>query len=170
MVSIVLLAADPARPSPSPEAVVRTLTALIPGAIEGVVKDVVLAGPPENSDLRRIADHAGCELVEGEPTHLLQSALAATRDAIVLVLLAGDIPGEGFVDELSDLLLEGPPSALMRRRAEGLWQTILPRTAPISGILAPKAQLSAGQPMHFLQLVGRASGSRLLETRTRSVR
>jgi hypothetical protein len=65
MLSAVVLATDLSRPrGASSEAVVRTLSALVPAAIEGIVRDVTLACAGDSAELRKIADHAGCEIVE----------------------------------------------------------------------------------------------------------
>jgi hypothetical protein len=170
MLSVVLLTCDPARPFPSPEAVVRTLTALIPGAIEGLVRDVVLAARPADPDLRRIADHAGCDIIEGGPQDLLAKAFAAAREPLVLVLLAGEIPGEGFIDEMADLLAEGGTSAVVRRRPEGVLGNLLARFAPVSGILGSKNELAQGTPTLFAQLVRRNRSAPTLNVRTRHLR
>lgn len=158
MVSVVLLATDPARPAPSPEAIVRTLSALVPAVVEGVVADLVLAGPPGDGDLQRIADHAGCALMEAPGVDLLARALAAVRGPQVLVLIGGDVPGEGFVEELGEMVADGIGAARLRRRPSGLLERIMPRLAPVTGVYLEKARLTGRRAPETLADLSRALG------------
>jgi len=99
MLSAVVLATDLSRPlGASSEAVVRTLSALVPAAIEGIVRDVTLASAGDIAELRKIADHAGCEIAEAaDPAGAIAAGLASARGDLLLILRAGYAPQSGFI-------------------------------------------------------------------------
>ena len=145
MLSAIIIAADVRVPVlVGPDAVVRTLSALVPAAIEGLIRDVVLAAPSGNADLRKIADHAGCELAEADhPRDAIAAGLKRARGESLLVLRAGHAPDRAFLEELSDLSGE-----LGRRRAifirampETFLTRLLPTLARPVRLLAQRAAL-----------------------------
>lgn len=152
MFSVIVTTCDPAvHGSASPEAVARTLAALVPGAISGVLRDVVMtgterpAGPNAQNlkDMARIADHAGCEfIVTGKWLDGVKDALKIAREPRVLALQAGYAPESGFYDELSDMAWETAlrPTRLLERPASLLHRT-LPFLAPLAGIVAERDRL-----------------------------
>src|SRR5271154_3319461 len=110
MLSVIILceaAQASAGASVAPEAVVRTLSALVGASVRGLVRDVVLAGP-QDASLALLADHAGCGSVEAaSEADYLRRALALVRSEHLLVLRPGHLPETGFIDEIEDLLAEG---------------------------------------------------------------
>jgi hypothetical protein len=156
---------------PSPEAVVRTLGALVPAAVAGLIGDVALIGPDGFVDLGAIADHAGCELLVGErESAVLRQALAARRREAVLVMLPGYAPGPGFLEELADMF--GPSerefrAAILRERPDGLLGFIGRRR--IAGILARKDALLRLPLSSFDRLVKKARSSRNLRCGARRI-
>lgn len=142
MFSALVLVQHGAKGAPSSEAIVRTLSALVPAAIEGVVRDVALAASEPHADLARIADHAGCDFVQCAPGELIEAGLARLKEPRVLVLRAGRVPEHGFTGELADfaayraqacgLLLDAPNSLLTR---------LAPRLSRASGVVAPRKAL-----------------------------
>ncbi len=147
MFSALVLVQHGSNGAPSSEAIVRTLSALVPAAIEGVVRDVALVSQSRNDDLSRIADHAGCEYVEAPGDDLIGAGLAVLKEPRIFILRAGRVPEHGFVGELADfaaysaqqcgLLLEAPNSLLTR---------IMPRFSRASGVVAPRAALAGARP------------------------
>jgi len=128
---------------PSNEAVVRTLAALVPAAIEGVVRDVALAAPQPSDDLTRIADHAGCALVSGADG-LLARAFDALKEPRLLIVRAGRAPERAFVGELADLAAyRASACALLLDAPDGWLTRIAPRLSPPSGVVAPRSLLRA---------------------------
>lgn len=146
MFSALVLVQPGAKGAPSSEAIVRTLSALVLAAIEGVVRDVALATCAQDADLARIADHAGCEFVQSAPGDLIAAGLASLKEPRVLVLRAGRVPEHGFTGELADfaayraqacgLLLDAPNSFVTR---------LMPRLSRASGVVAPRRALQSAR-------------------------
>jgi hypothetical protein len=145
MLTAILLAYDgPAQPLRG-DAVARSLGSLIDACVQGVIADAVLAGPPGRG-LERVADDAGCALVEtAEIEAGLAQALALARRDRVFVLRAGAAVERGFVDEVSDALAYGAADgALVLRAAPGSLLTRLsPRFSEPVGLIGPKSALRA---------------------------
>ncbi|MDB5644321.1 MAG: uncharacterized protein JWN07_3638, partial [Hyphomicrobiales bacterium] len=111
MLSAIILAADARQAPVPPDALVRTLAALVPAAIEGLVRDVTLAGLA-GSELADIADHAGCEFVESvDAGMIIAHALKIARGPNVFLLRAGRAPEAGFIDEIGDFLARSDAGA-----------------------------------------------------------
>jgi hypothetical protein len=126
---------------PSSEAVVRTLAALVPAAIEGVVRDVALAVRQPSDDVVRIADHAGCALVTGE-ADLLRRSLDALKEPRLVVLRAGRVPERAFVGELADLAAyRASACALLLDAPDGWLTRLAPGLSRPSGVVAPRSLL-----------------------------
>lgn len=127
---------------PSSEAVVRTLAALVPAAIEGVVRDLALASPDDSPDLARICDHAGCAFVSGGDG-LLAQALTHVKEQRLLIVRAGRAPERGFIGELADLAAYTPQAcALMLDAPDSLLTRLAPRMSRPSGLVASRTQLA----------------------------
>ena len=132
---------------PSSEAVVRTLSALVPAAIEGIVRDLVLASQSQNDDFARIADHAGCAYVQASDGSLVASGLAALKEPRVLVVRAGRIPEHGFTGELADLAsYRTTQCALMLDAPSSFLTRVVPRLSRASGVVAPREALKSAPP------------------------
>lgn len=143
MFSALVLIQHGPKGAPSGEGVVRTLSALVPAAIEGIVRDVALASPVRSEDLSRIADLAGCAYVHASADALVRESLAALKGPRILALRAGRVPEQGFLDELADLannharqsaVLLDPPHSILAR--------LLPRLSRASGLAAPRGALA----------------------------
>jgi hypothetical protein len=172
VLSAIIIVSDGRVPvSPSPEAVVRTLSALVPAAIEGLVRDVVLAAPSGNADLARIADHAGCQLAEaGGAADVISAGLRMARGDALLVLRAGHAPERGFFEELADLndRLGLLGSARVRAMPERFLTRLLPGLAPSVGLVALRRNLPAQAP-HLEALISAARPRETMRLRFRRV-
>ena len=129
----------------SPEAVVRTLAALVPSVVEGLVRDVTLAAPVGAPQIRDIADHAGCTLAESGSGAALSAGFAAARGDLILVLLAGRAPGAGFSGEVADRFevaaSRAPRSAILRAEPDKFHRRLLPALAPVEGLIVRRPDL-----------------------------
>jgi hypothetical protein len=149
----------------APDPVIRTLGALVPAAVAGLIADVALVGPADVADLSAIADHAGCQLLvcqsEGEALRL---GLMACRRERALVIRAGYIPGSGFLEELADLLGPGAGAfraAILRERPDGLFSLAARRR--VAAIVARKDALLRLHPSGFDRMASRARPDRKLK-------
>jgi hypothetical protein len=172
MLSAVVLATDRSTPqSASPEAVVRTLSALVTAAIEGLVRDVTLATGGESLELRKIADHAGCEIAEAaDPAGAIAAGLASARGDLLLVLRAGYAPQAGFIEEIADMFQRATRPDALRFRAvpDSFFTRLAPGFSPIRGIVAKRSVLDATSP-DLATLVRRAGAAPTARARLRPV-
>ena len=156
MLSAIVLASDATMPPARPDAVVRTLAALVPAAIEGLVRDVTLAGL-SGGELAHIADHAGCALSESaDPEDVLREAFALARGSRLFILRAGRALETGFVEELMDLMAAREASergALLRDAPETFIARAFPRFAPAAGLVAPRQHLQGLKATSLVALV-----------------
>ncbi|GHC71307.1 hypothetical protein [Limoniibacter endophyticus] len=91
MLSVVVVPAD------DPEALARTLAVLVEGVLEGVICEAFVIDEGLEAASLEVADQAGCMLMKNRPAEIA----AAMRGEWLLVLEAGAIPGEGWVQALS---------------------------------------------------------------------
>lgn len=149
---------------PSPEAVVRTLSAMVPASIAGIVADLKIVGPLDFVELGAIADHAGCEMyADASEAEALRRGLAACRREFVLAIRAGYGPGPGFLEELADLPNMSFRAAVLREGRVG-WFGLVLKGAYVA-VAAPKPALLALQPEGFDQLVRQVRPDRTLRCR-----
>lgn len=148
MLSALVLASDShVRVSASPEAMARTLAALVPAAVQGVIKDVTLASLLGADQALYIADHAGCALAEADtPEAVLKAGLALTRGDIILVLRAGYAPEAGFMEEVSDQFersaIRAPRSAFLRAVSETFLTRLLPALTHVEGVIVRRSDIA----------------------------
>lgn len=129
-----------------PEPLVRTLSALVPAAVEGVVQDVILVLETGGPDIDRIADEAGCAIATGAgPADAMAQALRMAKAAQAMVLEAGCMPERGFHEELADELAAGARHAVMRRAEDSFVTRLLPVLSPLAAVVAPRESLAAAK-------------------------
>ena len=148
--------------------IVRTLAALVPAVVHGLLRDLTLACPP-GADYAGIADHAGCHLAaNGDAATALGAAIAGAREDWVLLLLAGFAPQDGFIDEAGDFIAGGRARAgLLRKVPEGFWTRLFPDWAGVAGVLGPTRAFATGED--FAILAARATPRQTLNARARRV-
>jgi glycosyltransferase involved in cell wall biosynthesis len=83
----------------SERALVPTLAALVPGAVSGLLAEVVVADAGSRDATGEVADIAGCRLlVSAEPLGArLKAAAAATKTPWLMFLRAGCVPEPGWI-------------------------------------------------------------------------
>lgn len=154
----------------APGAVVRTLGALVPATVEGLVRDVVLLVQTGDDALRTVAEHAGCRLVEANAFRGgFAQALAAVKQPLVFAVRAGAAFDRGFLNEVAGLLGperagEDAPCFVLRQAPEGLAARLLPDLAPVAGLIAPSKRLAC-PATDFSGVVRGAGKARTLTSR-----
>ncbi len=119
MLSVVIPTLDAGRDLPA------TLAALVPGAVSGLIREVIVADGSSCDPTVRIAEAAGATVIRaprGRGTQLAAGAAAARGDWL-LFLHADTVlePGwetevAGFIDQASAIGYEGPAAACFRLR------------------------------------------------------
>ncbi|MEO0400405.1 MAG: TIGR04283 family arsenosugar biosynthesis glycosyltransferase [Pseudomonadota bacterium] len=85
------------------------LGALTPGAIEGLVKDVVVSDGGSDDETIRIAESFGAQIIKGEPGRggQLQGGADAARGAWLLFLHSDTVLSGDWIDAARDLMSVG---------------------------------------------------------------
>ena len=131
MLSVILLGYELHRAdggSRRDELVLRSLASLVEGAVDGLIADVALVGP-NGAGFGRLADEAGCVMVENDaPAKGAAEALAGARQSNVFFFLAGHAIDRGFIEEARDAIAFGGLKAA--RVLRGAPESLLTRLAP----------------------------------------
>jgi hypothetical protein len=151
--------------SAPPEAIVRTLTALVPAAVEGVVRDLALCAPRETKDLLRICDHAGCDFLALDYGAAMGGALTQLKEPRAFILRAGRAPQHGYLGEVADLLAAGERAAVLRDAPHNLATRLAPALSPVSALIAARADLQEAPLADVGRLAARLKGARTLKAR-----
>lgn len=78
-----------------------TLGALVPGAVEGLVSDVVILDGGSRDGIQKLADAAGCRFYSHWD---LKDVLRAVRGEWLLLLEPGARPQSGWIEEISEYI------------------------------------------------------------------
>ncbi|MBC8130831.1 MAG: glycosyl transferase family 2 [Rhizobiaceae bacterium] len=126
---------------------VASLATLIPGAVEGLVREVVVIDRGLDPATRKVADHAGCRIVDAAG---LAAVVSGARGDWLLLLEAGARLAPDWIDAVTSHLVDveeanvTPRAARFsrsRRDMPGFLSRFLSRrTALAEGLLLPKAQ------------------------------
>ncbi|MEX6505663.1 glycosyl transferase family 2 [Jiella sp. M17.18] len=141
-----------------------SLATLIPGAVEGVVREVVLIDRGMDVSARKVADHAGCRVAEPGDLH---SVVAQAKGDWLLLLEPGARLQPGWIPAVAEHVEEvaggrAGASAVRFARARAdrpglLGRFSQKRTALAEGVLLRKAQ-ALGQAKGAGSLEGVARG------------
>jgi hypothetical protein len=182
MLSVIIATENSERP------LLATLAALVPGALAGLVREVIVADAGSRDDTAKVADIAGCKnLASAMPVGArLQSAAVGARGPWLLFLRPGAVPDAAWVDEVRRFALdaERPPAQAAVFRAKPAQARIRPaiaeafaqivalgaRPRPQQGLLIAKELYEAvgghaadgiDPEMEFLRRLGRRRLARL---------
>jgi glycosyltransferase involved in cell wall biosynthesis len=94
MISVVIPTLD------AEEHLVRTLSSLVPGVIEGLIKEVIVVDGGSQDSTLEIADSTGCEIIRTDHARGLQlwQGCKAARGDWLLILHSDSQLGEGWLD------------------------------------------------------------------------
>jgi len=163
MLSVILLGYEVHRADGGPqrdELVLRSLASLVEGAVDGLIADVALVGP-RGAGFGKIADEAGCVLVENDaPAKGVAEALAGARQSNVFFFLAGHAIDRGFIEEARDAIAFGGLKAARVPRAapESLLTRLAPSLARPVGLLARKEVIIRAEATDLPKLARRLRG------------
>ncbi len=105
------------------DALARTLASLVGGAVEGVVREVIVCDGGSSDRTHAVADHAGCNYLAG--TDVL-SGIRQARSEWILILEPGARLLEGWIDAVLSHA-EGTTGAARFTRARQFRQPFLAR-------------------------------------------
>src|SRR3981081_295796 len=94
---------------------VATLSALVPGAAAGVIREVLLVDRAGTDVIERVADVAGCGFLPFKGSHAAALAAGArqSRSPWLMFLHVGAVLDAGWMDETAQLIhgvmISGPP-------------------------------------------------------------
>lgn len=173
MLSVIILCggAQWGGPGGSAETVVRTLVPLVQASARGLVRDVVLAGPPE-SELATIAEHAGCAVVEeAAEGKALAGAFDLARSQSVMLFQAGHVPEAGFFEEVEDFfnIRKSDESRRLQAAPDGFFERLLPQLSPTVGLIAGRGAIQSGAVSTFPDLVHASGARQALKRRLRRI-
>lgn len=146
MLSAVIAAGD------DPVELAETLAALVPAAMEGLVREAIVVADRPNQAVRALADAAGARLVEasGGPAAAWRAGAGVARGPWLLLLVAGLSPTPGWADVAARALArparpgaafafgvrsEGARLATLMLGARGLATRLTRRPSPEHGLM-----------------------------------
>jgi glycosyltransferase involved in cell wall biosynthesis len=117
MLSVIIATFD------SERALLPTLSALVPGAMDGLVTEVIVADGGSRDDTAVVADVAGCNFMvaEGSTGRRLKTAAAAARAPWLLFLRPGTVLDAPWTDDAARFVRQADKdhAAVFRRGARG---------------------------------------------------
>lgn len=115
MISVIIATLD------SERALARTLAALVPGVVDGLVREAIIADGGSRDDTAVVADVAGCTFitVEGSLGRRLKTAAAKVRAPFLLFVRPGVVLDAGWIGEARQFAERSSPdrAAVFRRGA-----------------------------------------------------
>lgn len=134
-----------------------SLAALVPGAVEGLVREVIVIDRGADPATREVADQAGCRIEKSDP---LAKTIQSAKGEWLLFLEPGARPLDGWIDEVSAYLqlalggLKAPgPACLSVQRSE--------RPSLLSRLMGRRTALHRGlllsKPVAMRAATGRAT-------------
>ncbi len=92
---------------------VRTLTALVPGVVEGLIKEVIVVDGGSSDSTLEIAESTGCTIINGDAHRGLQlwQGCRAARGEWLLILHPDSQLGEGWMEQVENHVRNYPAQA-----------------------------------------------------------
>ncbi len=123
---------------------VRTLSALVPAAVEGLVREVIVIDLGSADQTHRIAEHAGCRIFPAEDMAL---AITSAKGEWIMFLEPGAKPAGEWMEHVSIHVSQGRTPARFSAAREGrlpFFQRILGRKSALrDGLIISKSQATA---------------------------
>lgn len=121
----------------------HSLTALVAGAVEGLVSDVIILDESQSEGIANLADAAGCRYYTAWD---LPDVIQSIRGQWILMLEPGARPAGGWTEDLAEYMaLNGTAACFSRSRYGYLpwWKRLWHRHPLDKGILISKQQALA---------------------------
>ncbi|QPC86975.1 glycosyltransferase [Mesorhizobium sp. NBSH29] len=146
------------------EGLARTLASLVSGAVEGMIREVIVCDTGSKDQTRRVAEQAGCHVEVGIS---IFSCVARSKGDWLLILEPGARLIEGWVDEVVQHVAKSEmPARFSRSRREraGFLTRVLSPVRPLAqGLLISKKSASTlASSASRMDAIGRGLATRLL--------
>ena len=129
----------------------ETLAALVPAAVDGLVRQVIIADGGSTDRTLEVADDAGATLVSGD----LMAGIVAARERWLLILDPGARLPSGWDDAVRAHLASGDrPGVIRVGPRRGLLSLMAP--APAVGLLTPRGEIGDGANLGGLARAARS--------------
>lgn len=124
------------------EGLARTLASLVSGAVEGVVREVVVCDRGSTDQTHYVAEHAGCHYIADGG---IAAGIRQAKGDWLLLLEPGARLAEGWADSALAHMAEAPAPARFSRSAKSRRYSFIERlfsraSALAEGLLIPKQQ------------------------------
>lgn len=146
------------------EGLARTLASLIGGAVEGVVRDVIVCDTGSTDQTHRVADHAGCHFVAGG----IAAGIRQAKGDWLLFLEPGARLAEGWIDDVvAHTARQTMPARFCRARGSRtpfLSRVFSGNRALAEGLVISKRQAAAlSKNAHSAEALARGLATRRLD-------
>lgn len=126
------------------EGLARTLASLVSGAVEGVVRDVIVCDRGSTDQTHKVAEHAGCRYIAGGG---VAAGISQAKGEWLLLLEPGARLAEGWTDSvLAHTAKMTMPARFSRSRSTRtpfLARVFSPPTALAEGLVITRRQATA---------------------------
>ncbi|WP_274629841.1 glycosyltransferase [Arvimicrobium flavum] len=127
----------------SEEGLARTLASLVPGAVDGVIRDVIVCDCGSTDETHHVAEHAGCHFV----TEGIADAVKQAKGDWLLILEPGARLSEGWIEPVVHHVSKSTIAAQFSRakaaRAPFLSRVFSRNRALANGLLIQRRQAAA---------------------------
>lgn len=140
------------------EGLARTLASLVGGAVEGVVRDVIVCDQGSTDQTHRVAEHAGCHYVTGG----VAVGIGQAKGDWLLLLEPGARLSEGWIDEVvAHTAKRTMPARFSRARAD--------RAPFLARVFSGNRALAEGLVISKRQALALAKSARSVEALARGL-
>lgn len=126
------------------EALARTLASLVPAAVEGLVREVVVVDAGSTDQTHRVADHAGCRMMSADE---MAKAILTARGDWIMFLEPGAKPAGDWIEPVAAHISHARTPARFTQARESrqpFLRSVLRRQSPLrDGLIISKGQAAA---------------------------
>jgi len=138
----------------------ETLAVLVPAAVDGLVRQVIIVDMGSADETLEVADDAGATIVKGD----LGAGIAVARERWVLVLDPGARLAAGWDDAVRAHMTSSDRPAVIRAGArKGLLSLMAP--SPAVALLTPRGEIGEGASLAELARTARSPVTLRIQTR-----